>query len=84
MLTNLFYLLILLLGFPTGFLLAYLCKDEIKKWRKKIFFISAISLILIIKISFISIERYLYKIPTIITLFFVIIMCLTINWKSYN
>jgi len=84
MLTNLFYLILLLLGFPTGLLLANLCKDEIKKWRGRMFLISAVSLALIVVLSFIPFEIYLYKIPTIITLFFVIIMCLTINWKSYN
>lgn len=76
---NLFYLLLLLAGFPAGLLLAKLCKDEIKKWRKRLFIISAILLISIIVVSFLNFE---YKFPVIISLFFVIIVCLTIVWKS--
>lgn len=76
---NLFYLLLLLAGFPVGLLLAKLCKDEIKKWRKRLFIISAILLISIIVVSFLNFE---YKFPVIISLFFVIIVCLTIVWKS--
>lgn len=82
MLQNLYYLILLLLGFPAGLLLAWLCKDEIKKWRGRMFLISVLSLVLIIILSFLSFEFYLYKIPTIISLFFIIIVCLTINWKS--
>ena len=82
MLTNLYYTLLLLAGFAVGLFLAKLCKDEIKAWRKRLFIISGISLLLAIIVSFIPIEIYLYKFPTIISLFFIIIVCLTINWKS--
>jgi uncharacterized membrane protein YoaK (UPF0700 family) len=83
MLTNLYYLLLLITGFPIGLFLAKLCKEEIKKWRKRLFIMSIISLILSIVVSFIPITTYLYKFPTIISLFFIIIVCLTIVWKSY-
>ena len=83
MLTNLYYLLLLIAGFPTGLLLAHICKDEIKKWRGRLFLISGLSLILAVGISLIPFSVYLYKIPTIIALFFLIIVCLTINWKSH-
>lgn len=79
MLTNLFYLLVLLLGFPAGLLLAYLCKDEIKAWKRTLFIMSGISLLLIVVVSFLNFE---YKLPVIISLFFIIITCLTIIWKS--
>jgi len=82
MLTNLLYLILLIAGFPTGLFLARLCKDEIKNWRKRLFLISALGLALIIGISFIPFSDYAYKIPTIIALFFIIIVCLTINWKG--
>ena len=80
MLTNLLYLVLLLVGFPAGLLLAYLCKDEIKAWKKRLFILSAISLISIVVVSFLNFE---YKLPVIISLFFIIIVCLTIVWKSH-
>jgi len=84
MLTNLFYLLILIAGFSIGLFLTKLCKEEIENWRKRLIIISAIALILAIGVSFISIEIYSYKFPTIISLFFIIITFLTIIWKSHN
>ncbi len=80
MLTNLLYLILLLIGFPTGLLLAYLCKDELKVWKKRLFIMSCISLLLIVVVSFLNFE---YKLPVIISLFFIIIVCLTIVWKSH-
>lgn len=80
MLSNLLYLILLLVGFPTGLLLAYLCKDEIKAWKKRLFILSAISLICIVVVSFLNFE---YKLPVIISLFFIIIVCLTIVWKGH-
>ena len=83
MLTNLYYLLLLLIGFPIGLLLTKLCKEEIKNWKKRLFIISVLSLILAVVISFVSFEIYAYKFPTIISLFFIIIVCWVIIWKSY-
>jgi len=80
MLTNLFYLVLLLVGFPVGLLLAYLCKDELKAWKKRLFIMSIISLLLIVVVSFLNFE---YKLPVIISLFFIIIVCLTIVWKGH-
>jgi uncharacterized membrane protein YoaK (UPF0700 family) len=71
-----------MLGFPTGILLAKLCKDEIKKWKGRMILISALSGIIIICLIFLPIEIYPYKYPAIITLIFIVIMCLTIYWKS--
>lgn len=80
MLSNLFYLILLLVGFPAGLLLAHLCKDEIKAWKKRLFIMSCISLLLIVAVSFLNFE---HKLPVIISLFFIIIVCLTIIWKSH-
>ncbi len=73
------YLLLLLLGFPIGLILAYLCKEEIKSWRKRLKLISIICLVLIIIILF---TNFQYKLPIIFTFLFMIITCLTIVWKS--
>jgi len=83
MLTNLFYLVLLLLGFPTGLILARLCREEIKNWRKRLFIMIVVSLILAVIISFIPFNSFTYKFPVIISLFFIIITCLTIIWKSH-
>ena len=79
MLSNLLYLLVLILGFPTGLLLAKICKDEIKAWKKTLFIMSGVSLILIVVVAFLN---FTYKIPVIISLFFIIITCLTVGWKG--
>jgi hypothetical protein len=79
MIQNLLYVLILLAGFPTGYFLAKLCSDEIKKWKGRLTAIMVASFIIAIGISFTTFE---YKIPIIITLFFTIIVCLKINWMG--
>lgn len=79
MLSNLLYLLVLIIGFPTGLLLAHLCMEEVKAWKKKLFIMSGISLLFIIIVSFLE---FSYKFPVIISLFFVIIVCLTMGWKK--
>ena len=79
MLQNLLYLILLISGVLVGIILLKLCKDEIKNWKKRLFIISVICFILIIGLFFIN---FLYKIPSIIGLFFIIIVCLTIIWKS--
>jgi len=77
---NLFYILLLLAGFPAGYLLAYLCRDETKAWRKRMFILAILSLITAIAVSFTSFE---YKFPVILTCFFIAILSLTIIYKSY-
>ena len=79
MLTNLLYLIILILGFPTGIFLAKLCKEELKSWKRRLFIINIIAFIYIGGMFF---TNFLYKIPIILSLFFIIIVCLTIIWKS--
>jgi len=79
MLQNLLYIVFLLAGFPTGLILAKLCKEEIKNWKNRFIIITGISLIAAIVISFSSFQ---YKIPIILTLFFIIITFLTIIWKT--
>jgi hypothetical protein len=81
MLQNLFYILILILGFPSGLILAHYCKDEIKNWEKRFSAIVVISVILSVIISFINFN---YKFPVIISLFFIAITSLTIIWKSLS
>jgi len=80
MLTVLFYLILLVLGIPAGLILAGLCKDEIRNWKKRLFVMSIIAFLLIIIMFF---TDFLYRIPVIISLFFIIITCLTIIWKSH-
>jgi len=81
MLEVLFYILILVAGFPAGLILANFCKDEIRAWRKRLIIISVICLIIAIIIGF---SNFTYKIPVIITLIFIAITDFTILWKSYK
>jgi hypothetical protein len=81
MIQNLFYLLILILGFPSGLILAHYCKDEIKNWEKRFSLLTVISVILSI---IISLFNFNYKFPIIISLFFIAITSLTIIWKSLS
>ncbi|MBR9705388.1 hypothetical protein GOV12_08290 [Candidatus Pacearchaeota archaeon] len=74
------YIGILVVGFIFGLVLAYLCPEEIKKWRKRFFIFSGISLILSVIVFFFNIS---VKIPVIVSLFFIIITFLTVIWKSY-
>ncbi len=73
--------LILLTAFPVAYFLIYLCKDEIRGWRKRLNVISLISLILAIVMFFTEFE---FKVPIIITCFFVIIMNFTIVYSIFS
>ena len=78
---NLLYVLILILGFPAGYLLAWLARDELVAGRKWFFALAAVSLIAVIVISFTGL---LLKLPAILCLFFIIIISLTAVWKSHD
>jgi len=77
---TIFYILILLAGFPVGFYLSSICKDEIKNWRGRFLALSIVALIVAVGMSFTGFE---YKFPGIMGLFFMIISCLTVIYKSY-
>jgi uncharacterized protein HemY len=79
MINLILYAVLLILGIPSGLYLAKICKDEIKKWRKRMVFISVLCFILIFILLFINFE---YKIPYIMGLCFIIITFLTIVFKS--
>ncbi len=80
MINTILYLILLVLGFPVGLLLAKFCKEEIKNWRKRLLITSIISFVLTLILSFLDFQ---YKIPVIVALFFIIITDLTVLWKSY-
>ncbi len=81
MIKELIYTLILIAGIPAGLVLAKVCRDEIKNWRKRLWLISIICLTLAIIIIFLNFE---YKIPSIITLIFILITSMVIIWKSHR
>ena len=74
------YILILLSGFPVGFYLSKICKDEIKNWRGRLIGLGAVCLASAIGISF---SNFVYKFPVIMSLFFMIIVSLVIIYRSY-
>jgi accessory gene regulator protein AgrB len=81
MLNNLLYIILLILGFPSGLYLAKICKEEIKKWRKRMILISVVCFILSIVML---ISGFEYKLAFAIGLLFIVITFLTIVWKSHS
>jgi hypothetical protein len=80
MIQNLFYVLLILAGFPTGLVLTKICKDEIKSWKKRLLISVFLCLVIAVAMSFIDFN---FRFPVTISLFFIIIADLTIIWKSY-
>jgi hypothetical protein len=83
MLENIIYILILVAGFPAGLILSNMCEDEIKAWRKRLKIISIICFLLAFGIYFLTSAIFIYKLPVIVALFFIIITSLTIIWKAH-
>ncbi len=79
--TGLLYILILVAGFPAGYLLAWLARDELLAGRKWFLFLSAVCLIAAIVLTFIESSL---KLQIILTLFFTIIVSQIAMWKSYD
>ena len=80
MLTNLWYVFVLLLAFPSGYLLAWLARDELVAGRKYFFALAIVSILSTIPITvFVS-----FKLPIILTLFFIAIISLIAVWKSHD
>ncbi len=75
------YIVILLLAFPAGYLLAYLARDELVLGRKWFVLLSVVSLISAVIISFTNLEL---KFLIILSLFFIIIISLIAVWKSHD
>jgi uncharacterized membrane protein YphA (DoxX/SURF4 family) len=75
MIKELIYLLIIFLGIPAGLFLAKICEEEIKAWKKRLGMLTIICSIIGICLFFIDFK---YKIPSIITLGFMIAFFLTI------
>ena len=77
MLTILLAILILILSFPSGYLLAYLCKDELVQGRKWFKLLALISSILAIVFLF-------FNLTVTLTCIFIIIVSLISLAKSYQ
>lgn len=78
---NLLYTLILLAGFPAGYLLAWLCRDELKAGKKWFFMLAVVCLVMAVVLSF---TQFAFKFISILSLFFIIIISLMALWKSYD
>ena len=75
MLTILFYLLIILAGFPVGLLLVRFCREEVKSWRNRFKLIVGVCLVIVGVVAFSSFE---YNIQVIVSLLFIIVVGLVI------
>lgn len=78
MIKEVLYIIVIILGIPTGYLLAYLCKEEIGIWKKRLISIAAIAIVLGIIMFFINFQ---YKISVSVTMWFIAVFCLTIVFK---
>lgn len=78
---NLLYTLILLCAFPAGYLLAYLCRDELVVGRKWFLLLAVVCLIVSVIISF---TGFLFKFLIILTLIFITIISLISVWKGHD
>lgn len=74
------YTIILVLGIANGLILAKLCKEEIGKWRKKLWIMNGVCLILGILVFILNFE---YKIPVAVGLGFIVVNDLTVIFRSY-
>lgn len=81
MIQNLLAALTLLLVFPLGFLLAWLCKEELKQGRAYFKIMIGLCLLAAVVISFINFQE---KLAVILSLFFVIILASVSLYKSYE
>lgn len=68
-------------GFPAGYLLAWLAKDELVAGRKWFLLLSAVSFLAAIVIVFIG---FSLKFVVILSLFSMIIVSQIAVWKSYD
>jgi len=77
---NLLLILTLLAAFPTGYLLAYLARDELVSGRKWFVLLAIASVVASLPVAFYSSLRF----PIILALFFIAIISLLAAWKSYD
>ncbi len=75
------YILILLSAFLAGYLLAWLARDELVPGRKWFITLAGTSLFSSVVLS---LTDFSLKFPSILTLFFFIIISLMAVWKSYD
>ncbi|MEM0465643.1 MAG: hypothetical protein QXW97_03005 [Candidatus Pacearchaeota archaeon] len=80
MIKILLYIIAIIGAFFSGIILSNVCKDEIKAWKKRFFIFFVICFISCVLIVFFN---FPYKIPVILSLFFMMIVFLTVIWKSY-
>lgn len=74
-------ILVLLTGFPVGYFLAYLCRDELVKDRKWYMALGILSLAVSLVLAFLN---YSKKIEVILTLFYMAIVAFIAIHKSYD
>jgi len=75
------YIIILVLAFPAGYLLAYLARDELIAGRKWFMLLAVLSLVFSV---ILSLTNFSFKFPSILSLFFIVIISLMAMWKSHD
>lgn len=79
---TLLLILVLLSSFPIGYLLAYLCRDELVQGRKWFILLGVIALAASLVMAFLSIDKAI-KFSIILALFYIAIVSFISCYKSY-
>jgi len=79
MIKGVLYLLVVLMGIPSGLLLGRLCSDETDAWKKRLIWISILNLVLIFGFLMSGFE---FKIPVVVGLCFSSVCFFTIVLKT--
>lgn len=79
MLKEILYAVVLLIAVPVALLLAWLTKEELKKWRKRFYIIVIVALISSLIFLF---TDFVLKIPVILGLIFIIIIFVILIIKA--
>lgn len=72
---------IIISSLPIGYLLSYLCKDELVSGRKWFIILGILSLVASLLVAFFSFSS---KLAVILTLFYLAIISFVSVWKSYD
>lgn len=80
MIKELLYLLLLLLGIPSGMYLSGVCRDEVKNWKSRLKLMIGLCVGLGVIVFF---SGFIYRTSIIIGLMFIIVTCFTIIVKRH-
>lgn len=79
MIKEMLYVLIILLGIPTGLFLSNLCKEELESWKHRVSSMALFSFLLTLILYFTTFE---YRVPVMVSLLFMVVTFVSIVVRS--